>query len=164
MYQYFFKVKVAYEISNSGTQLKRWTTDSDKTKSDVGQSSRSSKPDLIVDPKSEIIGKVNRPAKLKWNKNAPQAYISESSFITRIITPKDLKKLNDKLAERKDWNPITDVAYDYTSHLLGMLRQIALDAGALLHLTESPLVIKVRVDRSSGRKSGRSLDLVSDAD
>ncbi|KAF6139886.1 hypothetical protein GIB67_009733 [Kingdonia uniflora] len=35
-----------------------------------------------------------------------------------------------------------------------MLRQIALDVGALLHLIESPLVIKVRVDRSSGRKSG----------
>ncbi|KAF6153530.1 hypothetical protein GIB67_027397 [Kingdonia uniflora] len=35
-----------------------------------------------------------------------------------------------------------------------MLRQIALDVGALLHLIESPLAIKVRVDRSSGRKSG----------
>ncbi|KAF6159753.1 hypothetical protein GIB67_030011 [Kingdonia uniflora] len=35
-----------------------------------------------------------------------------------------------------------------------MLRQITLDVGALLHLIESPLVIKVRVDRSSGRKSG----------
>ncbi|KAF6174324.1 hypothetical protein GIB67_040817 [Kingdonia uniflora] len=76
-------------------------TDSDETKSDVGQSSNSSKPDLIVDPKSEIIGKVNQPARLKWNKNARQAYVSENSFITRIITPKDLKKLNDKLAERK---------------------------------------------------------------
>ncbi|KAF6134408.1 hypothetical protein GIB67_038147 [Kingdonia uniflora] len=35
-----------------------------------------------------------------------------------------------------------------------MLRQITLDVGVLLHLIESPLVIKVRVDRSSGRKSG----------
>ncbi|KAF6139645.1 hypothetical protein GIB67_033649, partial [Kingdonia uniflora] len=42
------------------------------------------------------------------------------------------------------------------SHLLGMLRQIALDVGALLHLIESPLVIKVRVDRSSGRKNDHS--------
>ncbi|KAF6174322.1 hypothetical protein GIB67_040815 [Kingdonia uniflora] len=91
-------------------------TDSDETKSDVGQSSSSSKPDLIVDPKSEKISKVNQPAKLKWNKNARQAYVSENSFITRMITPKDLKKLNDKLAERKDWNPTTDVAYDYTGY------------------------------------------------
>ncbi|KAF6141342.1 hypothetical protein GIB67_008520 [Kingdonia uniflora] len=35
-----------------------------------------------------------------------------------------------------------------------MLRHIALDVEALLHLIESPLIIKVRVDRSSGRKSG----------
>ncbi|KAF6152343.1 hypothetical protein GIB67_005997 [Kingdonia uniflora] len=42
--------------------------------------------------------------------------------------------------------------------------RIVLDVGALLHLIESPLVIKVRVDRSSGRKSGRSLDIVPDAD
>ncbi|KAF6137168.1 hypothetical protein GIB67_030932 [Kingdonia uniflora] len=49
-------------------------------------------------------------------------------------------------------------------YLLSMLRQIILDVGALLHLIEYPLVIKVRIDRSSGRKSGRSLDVVPDTD
>ncbi|KAF6174307.1 hypothetical protein GIB67_040800 [Kingdonia uniflora] len=117
-------------------------TDSDETKSDVGQSSSSSKPDLIVDPKSEIIDKempppsrplsprslyphivpmaqkVIPPVKRTWYRNIPEWYTcvpyTESPFITLTITPKNLKKLNDKLAERKDWNPTTDVAYDHT--------------------------------------------------
>ncbi|KAF6140973.1 hypothetical protein GIB67_023996 [Kingdonia uniflora] len=110
-------------------------------------------------------------------------------MINGLITKGMLKKSEDLFTKMVE-NGLTpdDITYNtmvilWTSHILdsfvfnlirltlrltheGVIdsKDIVLDVGALLHLIESPLVIKVRVDRSSGRKSGRSLDIVPDAD
>ncbi|KAF6159993.1 hypothetical protein GIB67_033077 [Kingdonia uniflora] len=60
--------------------------------------------------------------------------------------------------------PAPEVAIKYYTEGDLYMFGISLDVGALLHLIESPLVIRVRVDRSSSCKNGKSFDIVPDTD
>ncbi|KAF6144834.1 hypothetical protein GIB67_038933 [Kingdonia uniflora] len=77
-----------------------------------------------------------------WNQTL--CYNGEEGYYYRAAAAASYEKIMED-----NWN------VTYAPYLTSIrYRHITLDVGTVLHLIDSPLVIKVRVDRSSGYKSG----------